>query len=194
MFSEKIKKLRLDNGLTQTALARALGVSQQAVAKWESGRALPEISLIKNIASVFKVSSDFLLEISGARAFPVKVIGDVRAGYDAFAFEDLRGTEPAFISDPEGHRYLEVRGDSMEPFIYEGDLALVRIQPTLENGDVGVVIYGDGEATLKQYYKNGGQVVLKPFNEKYGEIVISGEALSDFRIFGKVIETKTRWE
>ena len=81
----------------------------------------------------------------------------------------------------------------MAPFIREDDLALVRLQSSLKNGDLGVVIDGDGEATLKQYYYSNGTVTLVPFNEAYERVTLQGDALERLIIFGKVIETKTKW-
>lgn len=50
MNGEKIKALRLRAGLTQEALAAALGMSQQAVASWESGERSPRASDIPRLA------------------------------------------------------------------------------------------------------------------------------------------------
>ena len=87
-----------------------------------------------------------------------------------------------------------VRGDSMEPRIQDGDLALVHKQDTLENGDLGVLIYGDeGEGTLKRYIQRGNCVVLQPFNPAYSEMVIKGEDLNHLHIAGRVVETKAKW-
>ena len=84
--------------------------------------------------------------------------------------------------------------DSMEPRIQDGDLALVHKQDTLENGDLGVLIYGDeGEGTLKRYLQRGNCVVLQPFNPAYKEMVIKGEELNHLHIAGRVVETKAKW-
>ena len=84
--------------------------------------------------------------------------------------------------------------DSMEPRIQDGDLALVHKQDTLENGDLGVLIYGDeGEGTLKRYIQRGNCVVLQPFNPAYHEMVIRGEDLNHLHIAGRVVETKAKW-
>lgn len=75
------------------------------------------------------------------------MVGTVRAGFGALAFEEDYGVEYARVKDPASYFYLVVKGDSMEPRISDGDLALVHRQPTLENGDLGVMVYGDeGEA------------------------------------------------
>ena len=77
---------------------------------------------------------------------------------------------------------------------YTGDLALVHKQDTLENGDLGVLIYGDeGEGTLKRYIQRGNCVVLQPFNPAYHEMVIKGEELNHLHIAGRVVETKAKW-
>ena len=64
----------------------------------------------------------------------------------------------------------------------------------LENGDLGVLIYGDeGEGTLKRYIQRGNCVVLQPFNPAYSEMVIKGEDLNHLHIAGRVVETKAKW-
>ena len=80
------------------------------------------------------------------------------------------------------------------PQIQDSDLALVHKQDTLENGDLGVLIYGDeGEGTLKRYIQRGNCVVLQPFNPAYSEMVIKGEDLNHLHIAGRVVETKAKW-
>ncbi len=60
-LSEKIYYCRRKAGKSQEALAEQLGVSRQAVSKWETGEAEPEISKLKRLAEVFDVSVDWLL-------------------------------------------------------------------------------------------------------------------------------------
>ena len=58
---EKIYSQRKLKGFSQEELAEKLGVSRQAVSKWETGEALPEITKLKGLAEVFSVTTDFLL-------------------------------------------------------------------------------------------------------------------------------------
>ena len=166
-FSELLKQCRKQKGISQAELASKLGVTQQAVGKWESGNYAESL---------------------------IPVIGTVKAGYGALAFEEDYGQEYARVKDPSNYFYLVVRGDSMEPRIQDGDLALVHKQDTLENGDLGVLVYGDeGEGTLKRYLQRGNCVVLQPFNPAYNELVIKGEDLNRLHIAGRVVETKAKW-
>ena len=58
---EKILYLRKNAGLSQEALAERLGVSRQAVSKWETGDATPELSKLAALAKEFNVTTDWLL-------------------------------------------------------------------------------------------------------------------------------------
>lgn len=65
-FSENIRRLRKEHNLTQEALANFLGVSFQTVSKWERGESYPDIAMLPEIASFFKVSVDNLLGVNKA--------------------------------------------------------------------------------------------------------------------------------
>ena len=60
-FSYIIKDLRKKNNLTQSELASLLGVTFQAVSKWENGKSIPDILLLKQISEKFNVDLDYLL-------------------------------------------------------------------------------------------------------------------------------------
>ena len=60
-FGEKLLDLRRKNGMSQDTLADQLGVSRQAVSKWERDEAVPETDKIIRIARLFHVSTDYLL-------------------------------------------------------------------------------------------------------------------------------------
>lgn len=60
-LSERIKMLRTENHISQSQLAKALGVSQKAVSLWESGDRVPSATVIASLAKYFGVSADYLL-------------------------------------------------------------------------------------------------------------------------------------
>lgn len=165
MFAERLKEARKAKRYSQAEVSRMLGVTQQAVGKWETGRSTPDPQTVARLAEILDTPADVLLGLRkepdassavGRNAFSrytesqVPVVGTVRAGYGALAFEEDYGKEYACVKDPENYFFLVVKGDSMEPRISDGDLALVHRQNTLDNGDLGVLVYGsDGEGTLK---------------------------------------------
>ena len=209
MFADRLREARKAKRYSQTEVSRMLGVTQQAVGKWETGRSTPDPQTVARLAEILDTTADALLGLQqapatapavGRNAFSryteslVPVVGTVRAGYGALAFEEDYGKEYASVKDPQNYFYLVVKGDSMEPRISDGDLALVHRQNTLENGDLGVLVYGsDGEGTLKKYIQRGNSVILHPFNPDYAELVIKGEELDHLYIAGKVVETKAKW-
>ena len=71
-FKEKIIKLRKLKGLTQDELASAVGVSRQAVYKWESGQSYPEASKLVELKIIFNISIDDLLDESYDVVLPEK--------------------------------------------------------------------------------------------------------------------------
>lgn len=60
-FGQRLARLRKFKGLTQEELADKVGVSYQAVSKWENNISLPDISLLSTLADIFNVSVDELL-------------------------------------------------------------------------------------------------------------------------------------
>lgn len=61
-FKEKVVKLRKMKGLTQDEFASAVGVSRQAVYKWESGQSYPEVAKLLEMKILFNISIDDLLD------------------------------------------------------------------------------------------------------------------------------------
>ncbi len=71
-FSEKLVKLRKIKGITQDEFASAVGVSRQAVYKWECGQSYPEAAKLIEIKAVFGISIDDLLDDSYEVIVPEK--------------------------------------------------------------------------------------------------------------------------
>ena len=71
-FKEKLVKLRKLKGLTQDEFASAVGVSRQAVYKWESGQSYPEVQKLIEMKLLFDISIDNLLDESYEVVMPEK--------------------------------------------------------------------------------------------------------------------------
>ena len=63
-LGEKIRTLRKERGISQEVLAQSLGISFQAVSKWETGLTLPDLTMIPALASFFRVSTDELFDFN----------------------------------------------------------------------------------------------------------------------------------
>lgn len=61
-LGEKLARLRKARGMSQEQLAEALGVSRQAVSKWELGEAVPDVSRVVAMSELFGVTTDYLLK------------------------------------------------------------------------------------------------------------------------------------
>lgn len=66
-LSDKLTELRRAGGMSQEELAEKLGVSRQAVSKWESGATMPELAKLIEIAKLYRVSLDALLSLEHAQ-------------------------------------------------------------------------------------------------------------------------------
>ena len=62
VFGEKLRNHRKKLGMTQEEVAEKVGVSPQAISKWEAGDCLPDCFNLKTISDVYKISADVLLE------------------------------------------------------------------------------------------------------------------------------------
>ena len=65
MICETIKQLREQNHMTQSELARTLGITRSSVNAWEMSISVPSTQYLVELAQLFKVSTDYLLGIEG---------------------------------------------------------------------------------------------------------------------------------
>ncbi len=122
----------------------------------------------------------------------VPLVGDVAAGTDVLAQENVEETMPvpADLTGDGNLFMLRVRGDSMvEAGILDGDYVVVRSQPSAERGEVVVAGIPGEEATVKRYDRRGGKVVLEPANAVLEAMVFDP---SEVTIYGKVVTVLRR--
>jgi repressor LexA len=120
------------------------------------------------------------------RALPI--LGKIRAGSPLLAVENIEGnlSVDASIARWEQMFLLRVEGDSMiEAHIREGDLAIIRTQAMVENGEIAAVLIDD-EATIKYFFREMQAIRLQPANTSMEPLIIQ-EGQSEVRIIGKVV-------
>lgn len=61
IIAKNISRLRTSRGMTQIELAEKLNYSDKAISKWERGESVPDIAVLKDIADMFDVSLDYLV-------------------------------------------------------------------------------------------------------------------------------------
>ncbi len=114
----------------------------------------------------------------------VPLVGKVTAGVPITAVENIEEqiALPQMLLGSGNHFALSVQGDSMiEAGILDGDVIVVRQQPSADNGDV-VVAMIDDEATVKAFYKESDHIRLQPRNETMDPIIVK-----DCAILGRVV-------
>lgn len=191
-FKNNLRYLRKTNQMSQDELAEKLGYkSFTTVQKWEDGSAFPRVSTLKKIADIFNIDVDHLLNLNvRSEQVAVPILGEVKAGYNLYANEDIYGYEYCNHKEygPGEYFYLKVKGDSMIDLrIGEGDIVYVKKQDYLDDKDIGVFLLDNNEVTIKKaaFSKNG--VTLKAANPKYPDRKFGND---EYKILGKVLHSK----
>jgi repressor LexA len=133
-------------------------------------------------------SSRGIVPAGRSSSVSLPIVGVVRAGFPQPAMEDIEGYFAIDSSQLRsgGAFFLRVKGDSMiGASILEGDLALVRPQPSAENREL-VVAMIDGEATLKRFFRERGRIRLEAANPNYDDIIVRA-GKGEVTIIGKVV-------
>ena len=125
---------------------------------------------------------------AAAEVVSLPIVGRIRAGLLQPALEDITGylgVDSSLIKG-EGCYFLRVEGDSMiNKGILPGDCVLIRPQQVADNGEI-VAVMVDGDATLKQFFREEGRILLQPANPDYAPIVIL-PGQGEVSIVGKMV-------
>ena len=100
----------------------------------------------------------------------IPVLGRVPAGVPVEAVTDVIDhleLSPPMATDGYDYFALMVTGDSMFPEYRDGDIVIVRVQPTAETGDDVVAYIGGSDATLKRFTRPADGIQLRPLNQAY---------------------------
>ena len=76
VFSQRLKQLRSLQGISQYALADALGVSRTSLKNWESAVATPPLEVLVDMALYFRVTSDYLLGLEERKSLQISSLSD----------------------------------------------------------------------------------------------------------------------
>ncbi len=206
MFGANLKKLREDAGLSQEQLGEVIGVSKSTIGMYEQGKRMPNTNtILKDIASYFGVSIDYLVGFSGSEndtqedlsrfglrpisRRKIPMIGKIACG-EPIMCEEAYETFVDAGTDINADFCVVAQGDSMiNARILDGDIVFLRQQEMVENGEIAAVIVNDSEVTLKRffYYPELNQVVLQPENPSFRPMIYMNEELAHIRVLGKAV-------
>ena len=202
-FGTRLASLRKEKDLSQAELGKLLGVSASTIGMYEKDKRQPNFEMEEKIADFFNVDLAYLRgkqdskllnsstpDLPGIIPLPsgkrVPIIGSIACGTPILAQENIEG----YLSlnpDDSADFCLVCKGDSMLPRCQNGDLVLIRKQPTVENGEIAAVRIGD-EATLKKVYRPApDQLMLIAENSDFPPIVLTKDEINTVSIEGKAI-------
>lgn len=208
MIDKKIKELRLKNNLTQKELASFLNLTPKMISFYELGERTPPMDIVLKLADYFKVSTDYLLK--GEKNIPnqestqykkrgikIPVLGRIQAGIPVEAIEEIIDYEEIDeeLAKTGDFFCLQIKGDSMAPRMLEGDVVVVRKQPDLENGQIGIVLVNGQDATIKKVVKHETGISLVAFNTAYPTRIFTFEDIETLPvvILGRVVELRGKF-
>jgi len=180
-----LKNRRLELGLSQADVAKAVGVSEATVSRWESGNiSNMGRSKIASLSKVLSLSPGIIAgyEEPDSTEIPVTgmipIVGLIPAGVPVLATENIEGYMPTIVRNPEEYFALRVHGVSMiNAGIPDHSLVLIHKQPCAEDGQIVACRVNGDEATLKRFKQVKDTVVLMPENPDFQPIIVTG---SDF--------------
>lgn len=198
-IGDRIAAQREALGLSQTELAKAVGISQPAIAYYENDERDPKASVLQKIAEVLGVSISYLLGVEDAKWLQhpgelrrAPIVGRIAAGDPREAIEQADSWQYVFNPNASDDSfYLVCAGDSMNKVIPQDMLVLIDPDKETNSGDVAAVMVNGDDATLKRVYFAGDTIVLHPesTNGSYRDRTIdkTNPDAPEFRVIGPVI-------
>lgn len=201
-LGENIKQARMKAQISQDELAKRLGYkSRSTIAKIESGENDLTQKKVAAFAKALNVSIDFLMDgnrnENNSQGTRIPVLGTIVAGIPITAVENIIDYEeiPQEMAKTGEYFALVVKGSSMEPKIYEGDVVIVKKQSTVDNGDIAIVLVNGNEATIKQIQRSPSGITLVGFNVAvYPPHIYTNEEIEDLpvKVIGKAVEVRRK--
>ena len=196
-----IKKYLIIKGIDQTELSKALGLSESTCSSWVNAINYPRIDKIEMMANYFGVEKSDLIEdksgVTVLKSVLIPVLGRVQAGIPVEAIENIIDYEEITqeVASKGQHFGLKIRGNSMEPRIAEGDVVIVRRQPDVDSGQIGIVMVDGTDATVKRVVKHKDGITLIAFNPVYPPKFFTNMEIEQLpvEIIGRVVELRGKF-
>lgn len=188
---------------TRNDIARDLDIPYTTITNWLNAEKYPRIDKIEMMSNYFGIDKSDLIEanqfgIRKVNGIKIPVLGRVQAGIPIEAIEEVIDYEEisedvARCGDFFG---LQVKGNSMEPKFSEGDVVIVRKQPDIESGQIGIIIVNGTDATVKRVVKHDeGGISLISLNPSYAPKYFTNNEIINMpvSIIGRVVELRAKF-
>lgn len=218
-FAKRLHELIEIKGLKQIDISRATGIDKANISRYLRGSYEAKQDVIFKIGQAYNVNESWLMGYANVpmeKTSPLKdmlsindiypknhngfvkvpILGRVAAGVPITAQEDIIGWEdvPADWVRNNDIFALQIKGDSMEPRMVEGDIVICRAQPDVNHGETAIVMVNGDEATCKKVSKSPDGITLISNNPKYMPMHYSNKQIEELpvRILGKVLEFRAK--
>ncbi|AMP19876.1 hypothetical protein AZF37_00620 [endosymbiont 'TC1' of Trimyema compressum] len=108
--------------------------------------------------------------LNNDKTYLIPILGSITADMPISEQPDILGYEEMNVSWKKQGEFiaLKIKGDSMLPELKDDDTVIIKLQPTIENGKIGVAQVSSNEYTIKKIIFNNDGVTLMPLNIQGG--------------------------
>lgn len=200
-IGERIKSLRLNQGLSQESLAEKINVTKSTISQWEVGKAQPKNKNLLSIVTFFGTTYEYLkgggeIDERCPRVVSVPFYNvSAAAGLgiindsETYTYVDIENLQ---VSNIEHLVSLTASGDSMEPVLKDGSILVVDTQSkNIIDGHMYVFRQDDLlRVKLISYEKN--HLIVTSYNKEYKNEIYKFSELDDLNIIGQIIWHSTK--
>ncbi|MCF7794596.1 MAG: XRE family transcriptional regulator [Candidatus Cloacimonetes bacterium] len=204
-LGKRLKQILRKLDLTQVALSKRINISNVVINRYIKDKTMPDLNFLNKLATNLNININWLITGEGTM-FPtrnVKQFGD-REFYYMPIFESVSCGSPQEIesAEPLDHILVDTNslsgdfnsyfsffasGDSMEPYISNGDVVIVKQDSEWQHAEDRIcVVNVEGEITLKKVktFMDGQEILLQPYNKDHQPILLDKERARNSLLVG----------
>lgn len=207
-FAERFSEALKIRHITAAELSRKLNISEGTLSQYKKGSYEPKQKRTEALAKALNVSIPWLMgadvpmgyydddrtsvqPLPTDHVFMRPLYNSVAAGFGVPAVNQIVSYIPTFInnvSEKDQYIWVRVEGDSMAPKIENGDKILIRLQDSVDSGQIGVVLIDGEDAVVKKIVYDTDWIELESFNPYYPPRRFEGSDIQQIRVVGLVRE------
>ena len=220
-FAQRLRNAMQSAGLKAVDLHERTGISKASISEYLSGNYEPKQKNVYRLAEALHVAPSYLMGLSEPASsapptpqksieaspaqkvthytYRIPVVGRIVAGQPILAQEEIIDYEyidKHLHKSSEQYFGLVVKGASMEPTIHDGDTIIVRVQESVESGQIAVVLVDGEDATVKEVKESEEGLTLIGHNVAvYTPHFYNREEVERLpvRIIGRVIQSISKF-